>query len=46
MTQLLKLNGFTVESHIKRSFKGRLLGSIRRTTWLLRHNDYSQIGVA
>jgi len=29
--------GFRIESHKPRSIKGRLLGQVRRTTWLLRH---------
>ena len=37
MTEILKKSGFAIESHVPRSKKGRLLGKIRRTTWLLRH---------
>ena len=39
MGEVLKISGFAVEKHVSRSFKGRMLGSVRRTTWLLRHSD-------
>lgn len=37
MSDVLKIHGFAVESHMERSMKGRMLGKVRRTTWLLRH---------
>jgi len=37
ITNVLKMHGFMIESHIQRSIKGRLLGKVRRTTYLLRH---------
>ena len=37
MHAMLKQHGFAVESHRPRAVKGRLVGRVRRTTWLLRH---------
>jgi ubiquinone/menaquinone biosynthesis C-methylase UbiE len=37
MENILTQYGFKVECHKERSFKGTLLGAVRRTTWLLRH---------
>ncbi len=37
MTELLISLGFKIEKHITRTLKGQLLGSVRRTVWLLRN---------
>ncbi|MFH0798562.1 MAG: class I SAM-dependent methyltransferase [Pseudomonadota bacterium] len=37
MSQILTKHGFALVSHRSRSLKGRTLGRVRRTTWLLRH---------
>lgn len=37
MQKILNTQGFAVESHVRRSRKGSMLGQLRRTTWLLRH---------
>lgn len=37
MTNGLLSQGFLIESHTPRSAKGNLLGSVKRSTWLLRH---------
>jgi SAM-dependent methyltransferase len=39
MSAILRVFGFSVESHKPRSMKGRILGRVRRTTWLLRHSS-------
>jgi ubiquinone/menaquinone biosynthesis C-methylase UbiE len=38
MSALLERHGFKIESHTPRSWKGRWLGRVRRSTWVLRHN--------
>ena len=39
MTNILINHGFTIESHIRRSRKGRYLGRRRQSTYLLRHGS-------